>query len=64
VREMAASGRTVCLIEHNLDFVWQTADTVLVLDQGQLIAEGSPEQIQRDQHVAEIYFGSARAVDA
>jgi hypothetical protein len=64
VREMAASGRTVCLIEHNLDFVWQTADTVLVLDQGRLIAEGTPEQIQRDRHVAEIYFGSARAVDA
>jgi ABC-type branched-subunit amino acid transport system ATPase component len=38
VREMAASGRTVCLIEHNLDFVWQTAGTVLVLDQGRLIA--------------------------
>jgi ABC-type branched-subunit amino acid transport system ATPase component len=61
---MAASGRTVCLIEHNLDFVWQTAGTVLVLDQGRLIAQGTPEEIQCDEQVAEIYFGSARAVDA
>lgn len=57
-------GQTVCLIEHNLDFVWQTADRVLVLDQGRLIAEGTPREIQQDQHVAEIYFGRARPAHA
>ena len=62
VRDMAAGGRTVCLIEHNLDFVWQTADTVFVLDQGKLLAQGTPQEIQRDARVAEIYFGGTQAI--
>ncbi|MFI5266443.1 MAG: ATP-binding cassette domain-containing protein [Chloroflexota bacterium] len=62
VRDIAAGGRTVCLIEHNLDFVWQTADTVFVLDQGKLLAQGTPEEIQRDTRVAEIYFGGTQAM--
>lgn len=64
VRQMVTDGQTVCLIEHNLEFVFQTADTVLVLDQGRLIAAGTPEQIRRDQRVAEIYFGRTRPADA
>jgi branched-chain amino acid transport system permease protein len=64
VRKMLASGKSICLIEHNLDFVWQTADRVLVLDQGRLIAEGTPDQIQRDERVAEIYFGQTRFANA
>lgn len=59
-RQMAAAGHTICLIEHNLDFVWQTADRVLVFDQGRLIAAGTPKEIRRNQEVAEIYFGSTR----
>jgi ABC-type branched-subunit amino acid transport system ATPase component len=62
VRDMVAGGRTVCLIEHNLEFVWQTADTVFVLDQGKLLAQGAPEEIQRDARVAEIYFGGTQAM--
>jgi ABC-type branched-subunit amino acid transport system ATPase component len=61
---MLDSGKSICLIEHNLDFVWQTADRVLVLDQGRLIAEGTPEQIQRDEGVAAIYFGRTRLANA
>jgi ABC-type branched-subunit amino acid transport system ATPase component len=64
VRRMLGSGKSICLIEHNLDFVWQTADRVLVLDQGRLIAEGTPEQIQSDERVAEIYFGQTRLANA
>jgi branched-chain amino acid transport system permease protein len=64
VRRMLDSGKSICLIEHNLDFVWQTADRVLVLDQGRLIAEGTPEQIQRDEGVAAIYFGRTRLANA
>ncbi|HLG74703.1 MAG TPA: branched-chain amino acid ABC transporter ATP-binding protein/permease [Chloroflexota bacterium] len=61
VRKMAAGGRTVCLIEHNLEFVWQTAEIVYVLDQGKLLAQGTPEDIRRDARVAEIYFGGTQA---
>ena len=64
VRRMLASGKSICLIEHNLDFVWQTADRILVLDQGRLIAEGTPDQIRADERVAEIYFGQTRLANA
>ncbi|MCA1644824.1 MAG: ATP-binding cassette domain-containing protein [Chloroflexi bacterium] len=59
VRQIASEGCTVCLIEHNLEFVFQTADTVLVLDQGRLLAAGTPDEIKRDRRVAEIYFGQS-----
>jgi ABC-type branched-subunit amino acid transport system ATPase component len=59
VRQIASEGCTVCLIEHNLEFVFQTADTVLVFDQGRLIASGTPQEIQNDRRVAEIYFGQS-----
>jgi branched-chain amino acid transport system permease protein len=57
IRRIAASGRTVCLVEHNLAFVWDAADVVFVLDAGRVIAAGPPSVIQSDPHVTEIYFG-------
>jgi len=59
IRRLAASGRAVCLVEHNLSFVWEAADMVFVLDQGRIIAAGSPAEIQVDPHVMEIYFGNS-----
>jgi ABC-type branched-subunit amino acid transport system ATPase component len=58
LRGIAESGRTVCLVEHNLDFVRETVDNVLFLDQGRLIAEGRTEKIVSDRKLAQIYFGS------
>jgi branched-chain amino acid transport system permease protein len=60
LRGIAESGRTVCLVEHNLDFVRETVDNVLFLDQGRLIAEGRTEQIVSDKKLAQIYFGSVQ----
>jgi branched-chain amino acid transport system permease protein len=57
IRRLAASGRSVCLVEHNLGFVWEAADTVIVLDAGRVIASGPPAAIQGDPRVVEIYFG-------
>lgn len=57
VRRLAASGRLVCVVEHNLSFVWEVADIVFVMDQGRIIAVGSPAEIQASPLVAEIYFG-------
>lgn len=57
LRGIAESGRKVCLVEHNLDFVRETVDNVLFLDQGRLIAEGRTEQIVSDKKLAQIYFG-------
>ena len=53
-----ARGRTVLLIEHNMDAVMRLAEHVLVMANGRLIASGPPEQVRRDPLVREAYLGS------
>jgi len=57
LREVAASGVTICIIEHNLDIVTQLSDRVVFLDQGKLLAEGTAQEVLSNPHLASIYFG-------
>ena len=57
VRRLVERGKTVLLIEHNMELIAQLSDEVVFLHQGSVLARGSAEQITRDPALTEIYFG-------
>ena len=57
VRELAG-GTTILLIEHNMNVVMETADYVTVLNFGEVLAEGTPEDIRRNADVQAAYLGT------
>lgn len=64
MRKMVDRGLTVCLIEHKMDMIMSLADKIMVLDHGEKIAEGTPEQIKTNPVVIEAYLGSEEDVEA
>jgi urea transport system ATP-binding protein len=52
-----ASHKSLVVIEHDMDFVRSIARRVTVLHQGQILAEGTIDQVQSDQRVVEVYLG-------
>jgi branched-chain amino acid transport system ATP-binding protein len=63
IKSLKAEGRTVLFVEHDMDMVHEISDWVLVMAQGQLIAEGTAAQISGDQDVIDAYLGAHHDVD-
>jgi branched-chain amino acid transport system ATP-binding protein len=57
IRRLNEAGTTCLLIEHDMDFVMELADPVIVLDQGSVLMEGPPHRVQSDERVIEAYLG-------
>ncbi len=52
-------GVTAILIEHDMDMVFSMANVITVMHQGAVVAEGTPQEIQANERVQEIYLGEA-----
>lgn len=57
VRRLVDHGKTVLLIEHNMELISELSDQVVFLHQGRVLAAGAPAEITRDPALTEIYFG-------
>ncbi len=58
VKSLRDEGRTVLFVEHDMDMVRDISDWVIVMAQGQIVAEGTPDTVMQDQRVIDAYLGA------
>ena len=63
IKELNSRGKTFLIVEHNMPFVLGLCDPVRVLGRGQLMAQGTPLEIQKDPRVLDAYLGEDFAVE-
>ncbi|HEY2717869.1 MAG TPA: ATP-binding cassette domain-containing protein [Solirubrobacterales bacterium] len=57
IHRARAEGRTICIVEHNLEVVENVADDVAFMELGRITARGSFAELTSEAHLAEAYFG-------
>lgn len=57
IRELREAGMTVLFVEHDMDMVRDVSDWVVVMAQGQIVAEGPPREVMQQQAVIDAYLG-------
>jgi branched-chain amino acid transport system ATP-binding protein len=57
IERLNEKGTTFLVIEHDMEFIMNLADPIVVLDQGSVLTEGTPESVRSDERVIEAYLG-------
>ena len=57
IKELKREGKTVIVIEHNMQLIRELCDHLIVLDSGKLLAQGTPEEVLERREVIEAYLG-------
>jgi branched-chain amino acid transport system ATP-binding protein len=57
IESLREQGYTFCIVEHDMEVIMNLSDTIIVMDQGKKLMEGTPEQVQSDERVIDAYLG-------
>jgi branched-chain amino acid transport system ATP-binding protein len=58
IKRLKKEGKTVLIVEHDLPFIRRICDRVVVLDVGEIVLSGTPEEVHGSSKLKELYFGA------